>query len=334
MKKLFAAILLTALVSIAAAGVVVHDLIRYAQTPVGSIQEPVIFEIHRGESFDSVSRKLEEKNLMGSRLKWTIVARYTGHDETIRFGEYRITPDMTPMDILNRFSRGDVVLHKVTLPEGFTMRQIAARLEAVGLCGRDAFISLATDPQFAKSLQIQGETLEGYLFPDTYFFEKNPSEKDVIQAMVERFHTTFTRKWKDRAAELGFTVHEIVTLASIIEKETGLDTERPTVSSVFHNRLKRNMRLDSDPTVIYGIDDFDGRIRTRHLRESTPYNTYVQKGLPPGPIANPGFGSLHAALYPEDTDYLFFVAKSEREHHFSETYEEHRRAVRKYILGK
>lgn len=333
MKKLFAVILLSAFVSIAAAGVVVHDLLHYAETPVGSIREPVILEIHRGERFDSVSKKLEEKNLVGSRLKWTIVARTTGHDETIRFGEYRITPDMTPMDILNRFSRGDVVLHKVTLPEGFTLRQIAARLEAAGLCSKDAFIALATDPQFAENLQIPGETFEGYLFPDTYFFEKSPSEKDVIQAMVGRFHSTFTQDWKNRAAQMGFTVHEIVTLASIIEKETGLDTERPIVSSVFHNRLKRNMRLESDPTVIYGIDDFDGRIRTRHLRESTPYNTYVQKGLPPGPIANPGFGSMHAALYPEDTDYLFFVAKSERAHHFSETYEEHRRAVRKYILG-
>ena len=334
MKKLLAAILAAVIVAAVGAGVIIYDLSRYAVTPAGNIREPVIFEIHRGQSFASVTKNLEEKGLVDSRLKWTIVARYTGHDKTIRFGEYQISPDMTPLEILNRFSRGDVVLHKITIPEGFTMRQIAARLEAVGLCSSEAFIALATDPQWVERLGIPGETLEGYLFPDTYFFQKNLSEKDVIQTMVGKFNNTFTQDWEDRAAEMGFSVHEIVTLASIIEKETGLDAERSRVSSVFHNRLKRNMRLDSDPTVIYGIEDFDGRIRTRHLREKTAYNTYVQKGLPPGPIASPGFSSLYAALYPEDTDYLFFVAKSEIEHHFSKTYEEHRRAVQKYILGK
>ncbi len=334
MKKLLAALLATIIVAAVGAGVIIHDLSRYAVTPVGNIREPVIFEIHRGQSFASVTKSLEEKGLVDSRRKWTLVARYTGHDETIRFGEYQISPEMTPLEILNRFSRGDVLLHKVTIPEGFTMRQIAARLETAGLCSSEAFITLATDTQWIERLGIPGETLEGYLFPDTYFFEKNPSEKDVIRTMVGKFNNTFTQDWEDRAAEMGFSVHEIVTLASIIEKETGLDAERSRVASVFHNRLKRNMRLDSDPTVIYGIEDFDGRIRTRHLREKTAYNTYMQRGLPPGPIASPGFSSLYAALYPEDTDYLFFVAKSEIEHHFSKTYEEHRRAVQKYILGK
>lgn len=334
MKKLLAAIVVAALIGAAVAGALVYELVRYAHTPVETIREPVVVEIERGRSFNAVIRDLEDKDIVDDRLRWTLIARYTGHDETMRYGEYRIRPGMTPMDIMNRFSRGKVVLHRVTLPEGFTMENIAARLEAAGLCDRDTFMRLATDEPFVESLGIPAATVEGYLFPDTYFFEKNPSEKAVIRAMVERFHETFRGEWEARAAQLGFSIHDVVTLAAIIEKETALDRERAIVSSVFHNRLARNMRLESDPTVVYGLEDFDGRIRTRHLRENTPYNTYVHRGLPPGPIASPGFASLHAALYPAETDYLFFVAKSGREHHFSETYEEHRRAVEKYILGR
>ncbi len=317
--------------SVAAA--LVYDLIKYADTPVFEKEEPVIVEITRGQSFASVIRTLEEKGIITHPLKFKVISRYTGHDKTTRFGEYHIDPQMTPMEILNRFSSGQVVLHKVTIPEGFSMANIAARLESTGLCDREKFMALATDPEFVESLGIPATTLEGYLFPDSYFFEKNPSEKTVIRTMVGKFNQAFDQKWRERAEEMGFTVHEIVTLASIIEKETGHEEERAKVASVFHNRLKRNMRLDSDPTVIYGIENFDGRIRTKHLRERTPYNTYTLRGLPPGPIASPGFASLHAALYPIETDYLFFVAKSDREHYFSKNYEEHKRAVQKYILG-
>jgi UPF0755 protein len=334
MKKTAIATVMLILIATAAAGVIIYDLARYADTPIDGIHEPAIFEIPRGLSFKAVARNLEDRGLIENSLKLLIIARYTGQDKTIRFGEYRIEPGMSPRDVLDRFSRGEVVLHRVTIPEGFNMRLIALRLEAAGLCESGKFLALAMDPAFVQSLQIPADTLEGYLFPDTYYFEKNPSVKTVIRTMVGRFNTTFTAEWKVRAAQLGFSIHDIVTLASIIEKETGHKDERTVVSSVFHNRLNRNMRLDSDPTVIYGIEAFDGRIRTRHLREMTPYNTYMQKGLPPGPIASPGFGSLHAALYPAETDYLFFVAKSESEHHFSKTYEEHRAAVQKYILGK
>ncbi len=333
MKKLIAAIVLPVLVAATAAGVFIHNLVNYAATPVAGIEDSATIEIQRGQSFDAVMKTLEEIGAVDDRLKWKVIARYTGHDQTIRFGEYRISPGMSPMDILDRFSSGTVILHRVTIPEGFTLTQIAHRLDAAGLCDKNRFLDLATDPHFASRLGIPAETLEGYLFPDTYFFEKNPSEEAVIQAMVARFNQAFTDNWKARASALGYSVHEIVTLASIIEKETGLEEERATIAGVFHNRLNRNMRLESDPTVIYGLEDFDGRIRTRHLRANTPYNTYVHRGLPPGPIASPGFAALHAALYPEETDYLFFVAKSERAHHFSKTYEEHRRAVQKYILG-
>ena len=181
---------------------------------------------------------------------------------------------------------------------------------------------------------IPGKTVEGYLFPETYFFQKQASAEKIIRAMIGRFKSVFTKEWKNRAQELGFSVHEIVTLASIIEKETGVAKERSIISSVFHNRLEKGIRLASDPTVIYGIENFDGNLTRQDLRTRTPYNTYTNYGLPPGPIANPGKAALEAALYPADTPYLYFVAKPDNTHHFSTTLAEHNRAVRKYQLNQ
>ncbi|MBU1697564.1 MAG: endolytic transglycosylase MltG, partial [Proteobacteria bacterium] len=190
------------------------------------------------------------------------------------------------------------------------------------------------DTSFILSLGIKAITLEGYLFPDTYFFPKNTDCKTVITTMVEHFNNILTKEWQARAKTMGFSVHDIVTLASIIEKETGDALERPLISSVFHNRLKKNMRLESDPTVIYGIKNFDGNIKKKHLKMKTPYNTYQIIGLPLGPIANPGAKSLAAALNPVHSEYLFFVSKKDTTHQFSKTIQEHNQAVAKYQLRK
>ncbi|MGM0453757.1 MAG: endolytic transglycosylase MltG [Thermodesulfobacteriota bacterium] len=315
-----------------ASGAIVFDLVRYAKTPVSFTKGPLSIEIPRGQSFHKVTERLTERNVITHPLKFKLVARYTGHDQTLKSGEYRLSPNMTPIEILEHFSQGDVVLHQVTLPEGFSLQNVAARLEARGLVGQNDFLAVATDPEFSARMGIAADTVEGYLFPDTYFFEKKPAAKTVITTMIQRFFNTFKDPWRRRAEKLGFTVHEVVTLASIIEKETGVEKERPVIASVFHNRLEKGMRLASDPTVIYGVRDFDGNLTRKHLKESTPYNTYVNRGLPPGPIANPGRASLKAALYPADTDYLFFVAKPDRTHHFSTNYEAHKKAVRKYQL--
>jgi UPF0755 protein len=181
---------------------------------------------------------------------------------------------------------------------------------------------------------ITADTLEGYLFPDTYYFPSGLESKSIITAMVKQFRIAFKPEWQTRAEELGMSVHEVVTLASIIEKETGAPEERPLISSVFHNRLKKGMRLETDPTVIYGIPDFDGNIKRRHLNTYTPYNTYKIKGLPPGPIASPGAAALEAALYPAQSKYLYFVSKKDGTHQFSATIKEHNAAVRKYQLRK
>jgi UPF0755 protein len=180
--------------------------------------------------------------------------------------------------------------------------------------------------------EIKAETFEGYLFPDTYLFPKDTTSEEIISTMVKRFRSVFKPEWKNRAEALGFSIHQVVTLASIVEKETGVASERPVISSVFHNRLKRKMRLESDPTVIYGIKDFDGNITKKHLAEPTPYNTYVIRGLPPGPIANAGVGAFEAVLFPADTKFLYFVSKKDTTHQFSTNIKDHNRAVRKYQL--
>lgn len=229
---------------------------------------------------------------------------------------------------------GKVYLHKLTIPEGLNLQQIAALVAQAGFGNEFGFLMAAANISFVQEKGIDAETFEGYLFPDTYYFPGKARPEIIITAMVQRFWTVFTPEWKKRCRELGFSIHEMVTLASIIEKETGAADERPVISSVFHNRLKKRMRLESDPTVIYRIKDFDGNLTRRDLNAPDPYNTYRIRGLPPGPIANPGHESLKAALYPADTPYLYFVSKNDKTHHFSADIEEHNRAVRKYQLRR
>ncbi|HNR12011.1 MAG TPA: endolytic transglycosylase MltG, partial [Thermodesulfobacteriota bacterium] len=188
--------------------------------------------------------------------------------------------------------------------------------------------------EFITSLGIKEGTLEGRLYPDTYKFVRNVKEEEIIRRMVKRFNGVFTEAMRQRANELGLSTQEILTLASMIEKETGAVNEKPLISAVFHNRLKRNMRFQCDPTVIYGLDNFTGNITKKELQTFTPYNTYVIEGLPPTPIANPGVESIRAALYPSKVDYLYFVSKNNGTHHFSRTMPEHNRAVDSYQRTK
>jgi UPF0755 protein len=226
------------------------------------------------------------------------------------------------------------VLHRLTVPEGLTVVQIADVIERAGLGAAPEVVARANDPAHARALGVAASGLEGYLFPDTYLFPRTVTVDGILAAMVARFRTVFTPEWERRAAELGLTTHQAVTLASIIEKETGDPAERPLIGSVFHNRLKRGMRLETDPTVIYGIKDFDGNLTRRHLETPTPYNTYIIKGLPPGPIANPGRESLQAALFPADSPYLFFVSRNNGTHQFSATLADHSQAVRRFQSPK
>lgn len=294
----------------------------------------VVFVISPGQGLSLVAANLEDKHIIASKTCFILHARLKRAAATLKAGEYLVSASLSPARILDIFIQGKERLVSITIPEGFAMEAIAQKFAEKGWCGREEFLTLCRDPDFIRELNIPSHTLEGYLFPDTYFFPAHARCRKIIRKMTDTFQAVFTPDWRARADEMGFSVQEIVTLASMIEMETADPSERPLISSVFHNRLKRQMRLESDPTVIYGDTEFKGRIRTKHLRRETPYNTYTISGLPPGPIASPGAKALEAALYPEDSPYLFFVSRNDRTHHFSTTLTEHNRAVEKYQLKR
>ena len=336
LKKWSVIILVFGLLALTAGWLAYVDLMRYAAAPSesGGRSEKKIVAIEKGQNFRQTTLLLQSQQLIDHPFKFRLLARLQGKDKQIQAGEYLLSADMPPGDILAVLVNGKVRLYKVTVPEGSTLKQIAAIVEDAGLTTRAAFLSAATDADFVREKGIEAETFEGYLFPETYFFPKNTAARAVITAMLDRFRSVFTGTWKKRAADIGLSVHQVLTLASIIEKETGAPSERPTISSVFHNRLRRGMRLETDPTVIYGIDDFDGNLTRKHLATHTPYNTYLISGLPPGPIANPGRAAIEAALYPADTAYLYFVSKKDGTHQFSTTFADHNRAILTYQLKK
>ena len=310
------------------------DLVQYANRPGSDDPVQKTFIVSRGHNFLVTAEGLHASGLIQHPLKFKVLARIKGFDKRVQAGEYLLSSAMSPNIILQTLVEGKVNLHKMTIPEGSNIRQIAAIATAAGFNATNEFIQAATDTEFAHKKAIDADTFEGYLFPDTYYFSKNDTPRKMISTMVERFWTAFKPEWIMRCQQLGFTIHEVVILASIIEKETGTAFERPLISSVFHNRLKKGMRLESDPTVIYGLKKFDGNLTRKHLITRTPYNTYKIKGLPHGPIANPGLASLEAALYPADTDYLFFVSKKDTTHQFSTNFKDHNKAIRKYQLRK
>jgi UPF0755 protein len=257
------------------------------------------------------------------------VAYLTGTAGRLRAGEYLIPPGRTPLQILRLLEKGRVVHHPVTIPEGLNIGQIARILQQGKWIDDRLFVQLAHDPDFIRTFGLDLSSLEGYLFPDTYLLTRGEvSEKSILAMMVNRFLAVWTAATEN--TDPGMPRHEVVTLASMVEKETGAAEERPVIAGVFFNRLGRNMRLQSDPTVIYGLDDFDGRLTRDDLKKETAYNTYVISGLPPGPICNPGRESIEAVLRPADVPFLYFVSKNDGTHHFSATLKEHNKAVYQY----
>ena len=253
--------------------------------------------------------------------------RFKGAARRIKAGEYQLSTGLRPGELLDKIVRGEVLLHQITFPEGYTLKQMAALLEARGLASTDKFMTAATDPAFVNGLSIPASSLEGYLFPDTYKFARNLSVESILRSFVTRFNQHFGPAQEERARQLGFTRHQVVILASVVEKETAVPEERPLIAGVFLNRLKKRIRLQSDPTVIYGLNKFDGNLTRAHLSTDTPYNTYTRRGLPVGPICNPGAESIQAVLNPATTPYLYFVAKKDGTHHFSTSLAEHNSAV-------
>ena len=313
--------------------VIMGSLYLQGSRPVNNDSNLQIFEVEPGMTLKRVAQKLSSQKLIRSASAFQAIGLIQNKQKLIMVGEYHISPSMLPVEILQRITSGKTVLYPVTIPEGYRITEIANLLEEKGLANKHVFLKQSKNLKLIEG--VPADSLEGYLFPETYNFSKSTSEATIIKKMVDTFkERTWKKKYRDRAIELGFSFHEIITLASLIEKETGKDSERKQISSVFHNRLKKNMRLQTDPTVIYAMANFDGNIRKHDLNIDSPYNTYRHKGLPPGPIANPGLKSIVSALYPANTSNLYFVSRQDGSHQFSATLSEHNRAVQKYQLRR
>ncbi len=300
--------------------------------PSGKTLTKTVF-IKKGSPLKKVSEVLEQEGIIKNRHFFVLLTAILGKKTKIRAGEYDLHTQMPPLEVLDALVKGQVKQHLVTIPEGYTLSQIAQLLEDLNLVEKKGFLQKASSPAFINALglsELAGATLEGYLFPDTYHMFREMEPEEVIQMMVHQFKKVFGPNLVQRASELGISEKEAVILASIIEKETSLSEEKPLISAVFYNRLKRNIPLQSDPTVIYGIKNFDGNLTKEHLLRQTPYNTYLISGLPPTPICNPGKESIQAALHPASVPYLYFVSKNDGSHYFSSDIEDHNRAVGKY----
>ncbi|SDJ80312.1 endolytic transglycosylase MltG [Natronincola ferrireducens] len=331
MKKLFSLLLILTLLALGAYFYVPSYL------SVASNENPVEITVAEGASLNAVAEHLYNKGVIKSRLWFKYQSRAEGIDRSIKPGTYTLHPNINLNEIFELLRKG--VPEKpivITIPEGFTLYQIANRVEIAGLGTKEEFIE-ATKKYFEEK-EYSFDTaklfyeMEGYLYPDTYYFSERQGVVDVVSTLAKTMESIFTEEYRVRAEELNLSLHEVLTIASLIEREAYHDEEKQRISGVIFNRLKKNMLLQIDATVIYGIGEgreHINRVLFVHLEDPSPFNTYRVKGLPPGPIAAPSKTSIHAVLYPEDHDYLYYVL-GEGGHVFSKTYNEHLRNVAKY----
>jgi UPF0755 protein len=299
-------------------------------------REPLAIEVQSGETLSHVAQRLAGQGILRDPRLLVALGILRGDSGNIKAGEYVVQGSVTPNELLDFLVSGRARFVSLTVPEGFSLMEIADRLETRELGRADVFLDLTRDPRFIATLNLPVDppppSLEGFLYPDTYYFHRGASETRLIEAMVQQFNRRAAEVLRAQAAQVGLTPYRALIMASIVEKETAVPAERSLISAVFHNRLRARMRLGSDPTVIYGLTDFDGNLRRMDLLTETPYNTYKIPGLPPTPIANPGLDSIRAAVAPAHVDYLFFVAKGDGTHVFSKDYRAHSRAVFKYQI--
>ena len=306
-------------------------IFNYLHSPISSQIQKQVLIVHSGSSFSQVEQQLVDLGLLDKPAEFRLLAEWQQAMSRIKAGEYLISSEWTPIELLDRLTSGQTMLHRITFPEGKRFVEVAQILENQGFAKKEKFLALFQDEALLKQIEISPtpSNLEGFLFPDTYLFSKSLPPQKILEAMIRQFNQNYA-ELKPQARQLNWSDHAVITLASIIEKETGLSKDRTLISAVFHNRLKRQMRLQSDPTVIYGIENFDGNLTRKHLKTKTPFNTYVQSGLPPHPIANPGKESIQSALQPAHVKYLYFVARGDGSSQFSITLKEHNQAVWKY----
>lgn len=307
------------------------DFYMFLKRPVLAKDQTAIYEVKPGTSFNGIARDFEQRGLLERSAYWIVLGRAQGKAQSIKAGEYRLQGPLTPQQLLDRLVTGKTRQFSLTLVEGWTFRQVIN--------------TLARHPRIERTLDDAGDVMtllgepsmhpEGWFFPETYHFPRGTTDLAFLRRSHETMKTRLRSVWGRRDTGLPLkSSYEALILASIVEKETAVPEERPLVAAVFLSRLRKGMRLQTDPTVVYGLgDNFDGNIRAGDLRLDTPYNTYTRKGLPPTPIAMPSGAALEAVVHPARSDALFFVAKKGGGHHFSATYEEHRKAVIEYQLG-
>lgn len=311
-----------------------YDYQAFRQTPLAAPPKGAVVEIAPGSSVRGIAQDLAAKQLIDSPMYFEILARSSGAAARLQAGEYRIEAGMLPEAFLQLLVSGKVMQHTLTLVEGWTFRQMLAAVQAHAALKQT--LQGKSTQDIMATLDRKDEHPEGRFLPDTYHFPRGMSDVEFLKRTYAAMSQTLEREWAARAPDLPFkTAYEALILASIVEKETGIAAERPRIAGVFVRRLKRGMRLQTDPTVIYGLGErFDGNIRSADLRADTPYNTYTRDGLPPTPIALPGLDAIRAVLHPAKGKELYFVGKGDGSHHFSATLEEHNRAVRKYQLKR
>lgn len=320
-------------IALIVAGVVGYQFYSFKNTPM-SVDDEQIVVVAPGASLGQVARTMASQGLIQHPQYLSAWGRIEGSASRIHVGEYKIEPGMTPMDLLDRMVKGDVIQYSLTLVEGWNYRQVLQVLE-----GHEKLKQTLTDKSVegvAKAVGIDDGHPEGWFFPDTYYFPAGMSDVEFLKRAYRAMQKRLDEEWQQREKGLPYkNAYEVLIMASIIEKETAVPSERPDIAGVFVRRLEKRMRLQTDPTVIYGIgENFDGNIRRRDLKTDTPYNTYTRHGLPPTPIAMPSGEAINAALHPAEGDTLYFVAKGDGSHYFSKTIREHINAVRKYQLKR
>jgi UPF0755 protein len=336
MKTLFRLVLILLVLGVIAAGAVGYTAYTFLNRPVSTSQETTVFEVRPGESFKTIAHRLEEEGLISSSRMLGLYGRFMNVGSKVRVGEYAIPRDSKPTDVLAIITSGKSIEYAVVVPEGYNIFEVADVVQKRGIAKRDEFLALTRDRALIR--ELLGEdlpSLEGYLFPETYKVTKFTGPRGLVKMMVGRFKENY-----EKVKALGgnqMKRKDLITLASIIEKETGAPEERPLISSVFHNRMRINMKLQTDPTVIYGIWEQSGiwnrNISKNDLLTPNRYNTYSFTGLPYGPIANPGFDAMKAAAFPAASEYLFFVSKNDGTHIFSKDLAGHLRGVADYQLN-
>lgn len=306
--------------------------------PVGDNKNEIIFEVEPGLSLSQISNKLQENQLIRHAQIFQWYARLRGQGTQIKVGEYSLSQSMNPDQILYLMASGKSIARTITVAEGLNIYDIALLFEKNKICSQDEFLNLVQDTTFIQIMLGEPATsLEGYLFPETYKYTKYEGVRSIVTQMVKRFQIVWNEQVGSEKNKLNWTKNQIITLASIIEKETGAAHERPIISSVFHNRLAQKMRLQTDPTVLYGmalgLKKMPNNITKKDLLNPTTYNTYTIEALPPGPIANPGLESILAVLNPAQSKFIFFVSQNNGTHVFSENLQQHNKAVQQYQMN-